>query len=150
MEDDLTCSLPNLIDVYRDWIVYQISVTRLDHLFKWCKQKETYISIWFIRFKWVNFQYFFSKNILQGYCRQQYIMTHCALVAPYHRWSWSTFFRTSAGPHLLTFNPSMDKCIQYKVLDENTYPFPYFNGVVVEVLEWRSNFIEYFTGHVIN
>ena len=33
--------------------------------------------------------------------------------------------------------------------DEITYPFSNFNGATVEVWEWRSNFIPYFTGHVI-
>ena len=33
--------------------------------------------------------------------------------------------------------------------DEITYPFPNFNGATVEVLEWISNFILHFTGHVI-
>ena len=36
-----------------------------------------------------------------------------------------------------------------KVLDEITYPFPNFNGAIVEVWEWISDFVPYFTGHVI-
>ena len=39
--------------------------------------------------------------------------------------------------------------IHYKMWDENTYPFPNFNGTTVEVWEWISNFIAHFTGHVI-
>ena len=35
------------------------------------------------------------------------------------------------------------------MLDEIPYPFPNFNGVTVEVWEWISNFMPYFTGHVI-
>ena len=31
-----------------------------------------------------------------------------------------------------------------------TCPFPNFSGAAVEVWEWISNFISYFTGHVIN
>ena len=33
--------------------------------------------------------------------------------------------------------------------DEITYPFPNFNGATIEVWEWPSNFIPYFTGHMI-
>ena len=36
-----------------------------------------------------------------------------------------------------------------KVLDENTYPFPNFNGATVEIWEWISNFIPYFIMYVI-
>ena len=35
-----------------------------------------------------------------------------------------------------------------KVQDEITYPFPNFNGCTIEVLEWISNFIQQYTGHV--
>ena len=31
-----------------------------------------------------------------------------------------------------------------KLWDEITYPFPNFNGSIVEVLEWISNLIPYF------
>ena len=33
--------------------------------------------------------------------------------------------------------------------DEITYPFLNFNGATVEVYEWISNFLPYFTGHAI-
>ena len=36
-------------------------------------------------------------------------------------------------------NPSMDKHMPSKVWDEITYPFPNFNGCIVEVWEWISN-----------
>ena len=36
-----------------------------------------------------------------------------------------------------------------KQWDEITYPFPKLNGSAVEVWEWISNIITYFTGHVI-
>ena len=32
--------------------------------------------------------------------------------------------------------------------DEITYPFPNLNGTTVEVLEWVSNFVPHFIGHV--
>ena len=37
----------------------------------------------------------------------------------------------------------------HKFWDEITYPFPNFNGAVVEVLEWIVDFIPHFTGYVI-
>ena len=39
--------------------------------------------------------------------------------------------------------------IHYKVWDEIIYPFPNFNSCSVEVWEWKSNFIQHFTGHVV-
>ena len=33
--------------------------------------------------------------------------------------------------------------------NEIIYPIPNLNGVAVEVLEWKSNFIPHFTGHMI-
>ena len=33
--------------------------------------------------------------------------------------------------------------------DEITYPFPNFNGATIEIWEWLSNFIPYFTVHMI-
>ena len=39
--------------------------------------------------------------------------------------------------------------IHYKMWDEITYPFPNFHGTATEVWKWVSNFIPYFTGHVI-
>ena len=39
---------------------------------------------------------------------------------------------------------SITQCV-----DAITHPFPSFNGATVEVWEWISNFILYFTGHVI-
>ena len=35
--------------------------------------------------------------------------------------------------------------INYKVWDEIMYPFPIFNGCNVEVWEWMSNYIPYWT-----
>ena len=39
--------------------------------------------------------------------------------------------------------------IHHRMWDEIIFPFPNFNGCTVEVWEWISNFISYFTGHVI-
>ena len=39
--------------------------------------------------------------------------------------------------------------IHYKVWDEITYPFTNFNSATVEVCEWKSNFTQHFTEHVI-
>ena len=39
--------------------------------------------------------------------------------------------------------------INFNALDEITYPFPNFNGVAIEVLEWVSNFIPRFIMDVI-
>ena len=39
--------------------------------------------------------------------------------------------------------------ILYDVWNEITCPFPNFNSATFEVLEWISNFIPHFTGHVI-
>ena len=51
--------------------------------------------------------------------------------------------------NMINFDPRMDKWLHpYAVWDEITYPFPNFNGFTVEVWEWISNFILYFTGHV--
>ena len=41
------------------------------------------------------------------------------------------------------------KYIHNKLRDEITYPFPNFNGCTVEVWEWVSKFIPYFTGTLI-
>ena len=51
----------------------------------------------------------------------------------------------------VTFNPSIDKFrhIPGKVWDENTYPFPNFNGAAVGVWEWMSNFTPDFVIDVI-
>ena len=40
--------------------------------------------------------------------------------------------------------------IHYKVRDENTYPFPNFNGSIVEAWEWISNFISHIIMEVIS
>ena len=39
--------------------------------------------------------------------------------------------------------------IHYEMWDEIIYPFLNFNGATIEVYEWISKFIPYFTGHVI-
>ena len=39
--------------------------------------------------------------------------------------------------------------INYKVWDDIAYPFQNINNLVIEVLEWVSNFISHFTGCVI-
>ena len=50
----------------------------------------------------------------------------------------------------LTLIPArISNYIHYKVWGEITYPFPNFHGKTVEVWEWISNFIPYYTGHVI-
>ena len=52
--------------------------------------------------------------------------------------------------HGLTVIPTwMSNYIYHKVWDEITHPFPNFNGCTVEVREWISNFIPYFTMYVI-
>ena len=52
--------------------------------------------------------------------------------------------------HGLTLFPAwIGSYIPYNLCDEVIYPFPNFNGVIVEVWEWISNFIPDFTGHVI-
>ena len=52
--------------------------------------------------------------------------------------------------HGLTLIPAwISNYINYKVWDEITYPFPNFNGVTVEVWEWKSNFIAHFPAHMI-
>ena len=38
----------------------------------------------------------------------------------------------------------MSKYVYYNMRDENTYPFPNFNGCTVEVSEWISNVIPHF------
>ena len=43
----------------------------------------------------------------------------------------------------------MSNYIHYNVWDEITDPSPNLNGGTVEVLEWMSNFIPHFQGHVI-
>ena len=43
----------------------------------------------------------------------------------------------------------LDQTHPYKFWDENTHPFPNFNGGTVEVWEWINDFITYLTGHVI-
>ena len=35
------------------------------------------------------------------------------------------------------------------VWDEITDPFPYFNGYMVKIMEWISDFIPHITEHVI-
>ena len=50
----------------------------------------------------------------------------------------------------ITYNPSMVKLAHASnVWDESTSPFPNFNGITVEVLEWISNFLLRFIGRVI-
>ena len=52
--------------------------------------------------------------------------------------------------HGLTWIPAwISNYIRYNVRDEITYPFPNFNGAVVEFYEWQSNFTSHFTGHMI-
>ena len=62
-------------------------------------------------------------------------------------------WRSHQGPlywHGLTLIPAwISNYIHYEVQDEITYPFPNFNGAVVEVWEWISNFIPHLTGLVI-
>ena len=53
-------------------------------------------------------------------------------------------------PGLTLISSRMSNYIHYKVWDEITYPFPNFNGAVIEVCSWLSNFIPHFTVHVIN
>ena len=53
---------------------------------------------------------------------------------------------TILGPHLPTW---ISNYIHHKVWNEITYPFPNFNGCIVEVWEWISNFIPHLTGHVV-
>ena len=49
--------------------------------------------------------------------------------------------------HGLSLFPALEtNHIPLKVWDEITYPFPNFNGAVVEVWEWTSYFIAYFLG----
>ena len=50
------------------------------------------------------------------------------------------------GAPFTNFNPS--NYIHCKVWDEIIYPFPNLNGYTVEVWEWISNFISYFTGRI--
>ena len=47
--------------------------------------------------------------------------------------SWQPFQYVNLLLTWFNFNPSMDK---YKVWDEITYPFLYFNGFTVDVYEW--------------
>ena len=50
----------------------------------------------------------------------------------------------------LTFTPAwVSNHIHFKVWDEIIYLFPNFNGAIVEVWEWISNFIAQFTGHIV-
>ena len=53
--------------------------------------------------------------------------------------------------HGLTLIPAwISNYIHYIVWDEITYSFLiFFNGVIVEVYEWISNFTPHITGHVI-
>ena len=61
--------------------------------------------------------------------------------------------RDSQGPYLLTwFNLAPAWISNYthiKLWDYITYPFPNFKDATIEVMEWISNFIPHFTGHVI-
>ena len=59
--------------------------------------------------------------------------------------SWDHSYR-----HELSLIPAwISNYTNHKVWDEATYPFPNFNGAIVDVCEWISNFIPYFTLHVI-
>ena len=50
----------------------------------------------------------------------------------------------------LTLIPTMiSNHIHYKIWDEITNPVANFNDVAIEVWEWISNFVPYFTGHAI-
>ena len=59
----------------------------------------------------------------------------------------------ACGPfykHGLTLIPAcISNYTHYEMRDEITYPFLNFNGATVEVQEWISNFIPYFTRQVI-
>ena len=62
---------------------------------------------------------------------------------------------TNAPSHLLVsiyndlFLAWISNHMPCKVQDEITYPFPNFSGCIVEVWEWRSNFILHFITDVI-
>ena len=43
----------------------------------------------------------------------------------------------------------MDNYVHYKVCNEFTYPFPNFNGAILDFWEWTSKFILHFSRHVI-
>ena len=58
-------------------------------------------------------------------------------------WAYFTS-RDDMQLNLKSLNP-----IHGKVWDDNTCPFPNFNGATVEVWEWISNFIPHFTRHLI-
>ena len=68
-------------------------------------------------------------------------------------WQWSGAKQCDIWSLLLTwfnFNPSLDMWLQ--LLEKavwNYLSIPNFNGCTVEVWEWISNFIAYFTVHVI-
>ena len=52
--------------------------------------------------------------------------------------------------HGLTLTPTwISNYMYHNIWDENTFPFPDFNGATVEVWEWISNFIPHFTEQVI-
>ena len=59
--------------------------------------------------------------------------------------NWSPFYWYGC-----TLIPSwISNYIHYNVWDEITHPFSDFKGAAIEVWEWRSNFIQHFTEHVI-
>ena len=45
--------------------------------------------------------------------------------------------------------PLISNYTQLRIWDEITYTFSNFNRTTIEVLEWMSNFIPHFTGHMI-
>ena len=73
-------------------------------------------------------------------------------------WRHHDYWDIIGEPNNIITRPNLDehwtrwwiiKHIHYKIWNEITYPFTYFNGATVEVCEWISNSIPHFTVHVI-
>ena len=89
--------------------------------------------------------------------RQRYIAVNCNAILPTVRLQvfWKGYetnlripvslFLTYQGSHFTNMVQLYSQMINQsrKVWDEITYPFPNFNGCIVEVCEWISNFIPY-------
>ena len=59
-------------------------------------------------------------------------------------------YLTIIGPFISSpvISTVISNYIHYKVWAEITYPFPNFNGCIVEVLKWVSKFNPHFTGYM--
>ena len=65
---------------------------------------------------------------------------------------WSSlnhYYQVPRSLTWITFNPLWISHSPIIVWDEITYPFPNFNGCILELWQWKSNFILHLSGHAI-